>query len=89
MLANLLVLVLVFGFAGSALASAPDNPSAATRKIVVFQEWFVNETTQDNILEHTGAVKIKYLPLINAAVVLAGPANERALTQRAEVTGGC
>lgn len=83
--ASLLVLSLVFGFAGSALASAPDNPSAAVRKIVVFQDWFVNEAAQDEIVEHTGAIKIKHLPLINAAVVLAAPANERALAQRAEI----
>ncbi len=84
-LANLLILVLVFGLAGSALASGPDNPNAAARKIVVFQDWFVSEAAQDEITEHTGAIKIKHLPLINAAVVLAGPASEKALQQRTEV----
>jgi len=85
LLASLLIMVLVLSLAGQALAGRADNSSnAASRKIVVFQDW-VNEAAYDEILERTGAVKIKSLPLVNASVVLAGPASERALKQRAEV----
>ena len=84
-LASLFTLVLGFGLTGSAFASAPDNPNAAARKIVVFQDWLVNEAAKDRIIEHTGAIKIKHLPLINAAVVLAAPASEKALQQQAGV----
>lgn len=82
----LLISILVIGMAGQALASKPDrsNPNTASRKIVVFQNW-VNEAAYDEILQRTGAVKIKNLRLVNAAVVLAGPASEKALRQRAEV----
>lgn len=83
--AGMLILVSCFGAAVPAFANGPDNPNAAARKIVVFQDWVVNEAAQDRIIDHTGAVKIKNLPLINAAVVLAAPASERALQQRGEV----
>lgn len=85
-LARLLILALVFSSGGQAFASkSNNNPNAAARKIVVFQDWIVNEAVQDEILERTGATKIKHLPVINAAVVLASPASERALQARAEV----
>ncbi len=82
---SLLILVLSLGFAVPALASGSDNPNAAVRKIVVFQDWLANEAVQDQIVEHSGAVKIKHLSLINAAVVMASPASEKALQKRAEV----
>ncbi|MHB0938511.1 MAG: S8 family peptidase [Armatimonadota bacterium] len=51
----------------------------AARKIVIFQPDVVNAAAQDEILQRTGAVKVKSLPIANAAVVLAAPANENAL----------
>ena len=83
--ATLLIAALVLSLAGEAFAGVPDNnQNAVSRKIVVFHNW-INEAAYDEILEHTKAVKIKHLPLINAAVVLAGPASEKALRQRVEV----
>ena len=70
--------------AGQSFAAPQKASGEASRKIVVFQSW-VNEAAYDEILAHTGAVKIKNLRLINAAVVLAGRASERALRERAEV----
>lgn len=49
------------------------------RKIVVFEASVVNQAAQDNLVARTGAIKVKSLPIVNAAVVLAGPANEAAL----------
>lgn len=60
------------------------NPGPA-RKIVVFQENFVNQPAQDELIKRTGGVKVKPLPLINAAVVLAGPASLKALEAQASV----
>lgn len=66
------------------LAGAGDGTQArvasgAARKIVVFQQGVVNQAAQDEILQRTGAVKLKALPMINAVVVLASPANDHAL----------
>jgi subtilisin family serine protease len=62
-------------------AQSPDSsPGKTSRLIVVFRER-KGEAAQDQVLEHTGAVKIKHLPLINAAAVIADPAGEKALRQ--------
>ena len=53
--------------------------SGKGRKIVVFQENFVNQPAQDELVKRTGGVKVKPLPLINAAVVLADKASLKAL----------
>lgn len=55
------------------------------RKIVVFQETFVNQPAQDELIKRTGGVKVKSLPLINAAVVLADPASLNALKAESAV----
>ncbi|MEW6033353.1 MAG: S8 family peptidase [Chloroflexota bacterium] len=84
--ALLVLMALVLSLAGPALGKTADRPTEpAARKIVVFQDWIVNQAAQDILLDRTGAVKLKHLPLINAAVVLAGPSNERALQQMPEV----
>ena len=75
---TLSLLLMSFG----TLAAAPDN--AATRKIVVFQER-VAPAAQDALLSKAGAATIKSLPLVNAAVVMATPAAERALARFGEV----
>lgn len=83
----LAVSVVIAGIAlslvGTALISqaAPEVPKV--RKIVVFEDWFINEAAQDELVEHTGAVKIKHLGLINGmAVYLSSQAAERALEGR-------
>lgn len=55
------------------------NGGQQERKIVVFQETFVNQPAQDVLIKRTGGVKVKSLPLINAAVLLADPASLKAL----------
>lgn len=56
------------------------------RKIVVFQDWFVNEKAKEKVIEKFGGIKIKKLDLINGtAVYLPSKAAERALRERPEV----
>ncbi|MEN8615249.1 S8 family peptidase [Dehalogenimonas sp. THU2] len=66
------------------LAATSDNANIPVRKIVVFQEQ-VSQAAQDAILAKAGAGKIKSLPLSGAAVVMATPAAEKALSKFAEV----
>ena len=49
------------------------------RKIVVFQEKFVNEAAQSSLLKNFGAVKIKPLGLINGMAVYLPSQAEKAL----------
>jgi len=65
----------------SAAAAQGSGAGTAARRIVVFDTTVVNQAAQDQILARTGAVKVKTLPIANAAVVLAGPANEKALKE--------
>lgn len=80
----LLAAILVLLLCGQSFAAPEKSPGQAGRMIVVFKSW-VNEPDYDEILQRTGAVKIKNLRLTNAAVVLAGPASEKALRQQMEV----
>ncbi len=83
---SLLILILVFSMTGMAFASnSGDHPNSPTRKIVVFQNWSVDQVKKNQILKQAGVSKVKDLPLINAAVVLTGPDGEKALQQRLEV----
>lgn len=76
------LIALVLGSAVPAFAGGGDNAAkAGARKIVVFDVGVVNEAAQQTILERTGAAPLKSLPLVNAWVVLAGPASEKALEQ--------
>lgn len=51
-----------------------------SRKIVVFDEHFVNQAAQDKLISKIGGTKIKDLPLVHgAAVLLPNKASERAL----------
>ena len=72
----------LIGMVGNAFRS-DDLVDAANfgkeRKIVVFQENFVNQPTQDELVKRTGGVKIKSLSLINAVVVFADKASLKAL----------
>ena len=83
---SLLILILVFSMTGMAFVSnSGDNPNSPARKIVVFQNWLVDQAQKNQILKQAGVSKVKDLPLINAAVVLTGPDGEKALQQRLEV----
>lgn len=62
-------------------AIAQEHP----RKIVVFQETFVNQAAQIALLRNFGAVIIKPLPLINGLAVYLPPQAERALGGRPEI----
>lgn len=57
----------------------------APRKIVVFQENFVNEPARIGLLKGVGAVIIKSLPLIRAVAVYLPPQAERSLKGRPEI----
>ncbi|HOL21994.1 MAG TPA: S8 family peptidase [bacterium] len=57
----------------------------APRKIVVFQENFVNEIAQANLLKNFGVTIVKPLRSINGMAVYLPPQAERALLGRAEV----
>lgn len=82
----LLAVALVLSSAFPVLAGGGKESAASpSRLIVVFQDWVVNEAARGEIIARTGAEQIKDLPLINAAVVLAGPASGRALGQQAGV----
>lgn len=86
LLVGLLILALVFGTAIAAFASnASGNSKSPERKIVVFQDWLIEQLAKDKVLRHAGISKVKDLPLINAAVVLVDPDKEKALRQRPEV----
>ena len=84
---RLFLLVLLAGLVFGALtisvyAQQPDN---AARKIVVFQEDFVNEADQSALVKEHGAEKIKHLRLINGIAVRLPPQAESALLREAEV----
>jgi subtilisin family serine protease len=52
------------------------------RKIVVFEETFVNEAAKQALIKNFGAEFIKTLPLINGAAVYLPPQAEKALEKR-------
>ncbi|MHB9112888.1 MAG: S8 family peptidase [Thermoleophilia bacterium] len=78
-------------FAVLVAMSFPVMPVAAkespVRKIVVFDTNFVNEKTQDELIEKVGGVKIKNLNLINAkAVYLPNKDAEKALLGKSGIS---
>ncbi len=78
---GLLIALLVAGVVAPAAAQAP----GLERKIVVFQDRYVNAPAQEALLRAVGGVTVKPLPLINAwAVYLPAPA-VGALQRHAEV----
>jgi subtilisin family serine protease len=79
------VMVMILGFTAiAAKSSATVEPMS--RKIVVFQPGFVNETAKDELISRAGGVKIKNLDLIGGkAVYLPSKAAERALARQAGV----
>jgi len=82
--AALLVVMVAAALLGSILPASAQAPGPE-RKIVVFQEWVVNEPAQAAIVRGVGGVVIKPLPVINGmAVYLPSPA-VGALLRRAAV----
>jgi len=81
-LTSLLVGVL-FGLVTSPVIA--QTQQGAPRKIIVFQEDFVNEAAQAALIRNFGAVLIKPLGLINGMAVYLPPQAERALLGRSEV----
>lgn len=85
----MLSIFVLFGAAWVVLGIGPVSTTAAepmTRKIVVFQPWFVNQAAQDELINQVGGIKIKNLDLIGAkAIYLPSKAAERALNSRGEV----
>ena len=84
---KLLLMILVTG-SMAVLLNLPVSAQTANqipRKIVVFQENFVNEPAQIELLRGVGAVIIKPLPLIRAVAVYLPPQAERALEGRSEI----
>jgi len=84
---RLLLMILVTGFM-TVLLNLPVSAQTTNqipRKIVVFQENFVNEPAQIGWLRGAGAVIIKSLPLVNAVAVYLPPQAERALKGRPEI----
>ncbi|MCM8763797.1 MAG: hypothetical protein NC830_00290, partial [Candidatus Omnitrophica bacterium] len=78
-----LVTVIFLGFICTALYARSEQNEQ--RKIVVFQEGFVNEPGQNALLKNFGAVIIKPLRLINGMAVYLPPQAERALAGRSEI----
>jgi subtilisin family serine protease len=59
--------------------NAEATAAAANRKIVVFQEEFVNEAAREALMAQFGAESLKSLPLVNGRAVLLPPQAEKAL----------
>jgi subtilisin len=78
-----LIANVVLGFITLSLFAQP--PDGGPRKIVVFQEEFVNEAAKITLLRNFGAVIIKPLGLINGMAVYLPPQAERILLGRPEV----
>ena len=78
------VAVLLLLVSAGPVAAISDNGNGPNRKIVVFEKG-LSQAAQDNILGRAGAEKLKGLPLVNAAAVMATPPVERALARQAGV----
>lgn len=51
------------------VAASSKNDASPTRKIVVFEKWFVNEEAKNELVKRAGGVKIKDLDLIDGMAV--------------------
>lgn len=81
----LLILVSSFTFGLFAFSADAQPVNQIPRKIVVFQENFINEAAQILLLRGFGVTTIKPLRLINGMVVYLPPQAERALLGRREI----
>jgi len=78
-----LLVAVVFGLAVSAIIAQPEQ--GAPRKIVVFQDGFVNEPAQEGLVRRFGGEPLKPLPLVNGMVVYLPPPAEVRLGASPEV----
>lgn len=86
LLKKLSLLLLAFSFVGlTALSLNAEEPAGPPRKIVVFQENFVNEAAHTTLLNNFGAVVIKPLRIINGMAVYLPPKAKADLLARPEV----
>lgn len=81
----LLIFLLSFVFGGLTISVYAQQPDNAARRIVVFQNDFVNEAAQSALVKEHGAEKIKHLRLINGMAVHLPQQAESALLRRTEV----
>jgi subtilisin family serine protease len=79
-----LIVNLFLGFISMSLFA--QGPDVYSRKIVVFQEWFVNEASQRALLRNFGAVVNKPLRLINGMAVYLPKQAEEVLLHRHEIS---
>jgi subtilisin family serine protease len=79
-----LIVNLFLGFISMSLFA--QGPDVYSRKIVVFQEWFVNEASQRALLKNFGAVVNKPLRLINGMAVYLPKQAEEVLIHRHEIS---
>jgi subtilisin family serine protease len=79
-----LIVNLFLGFISMSLFA--QGPDVYSRKIVVFQEWFVNEASQRALLKNFGAVVNKPLRLINGMAVYLPKQAEEVLLHRHEIS---
>lgn len=83
---KLSLLILAFSFVVSMSFSLnAQGPQDLPRRIVVFQQNFINEAAQIALLRNYGAAIIKPLRLINGMAVYLPPQAERALLGRPEI----
>jgi subtilisin family serine protease len=76
---SLALLALALALVVPALAAGP--PDGAARKIVVFQETFVNQPAQEALVAKFGGTVIKPLPIVNGYAVLLPPPAVKTLLQ--------
>lgn len=79
---SILLLSAMIFFGGIVLNGKTSGKEIKERKIVVFEENFVNESAQDELISKTGGVKVKSLKLVNSAVLLGDPASVKALKDK-------
>ena len=75
----------VLSLVGMSLVSQAASEPLKVRKIVVFDENFVNEPTREALVKNFDGIVVKNLPLINGMAILLSPKVERALAQQAGV----
>ena len=75
----------VLSLVGMALVSQAAPEPLKVRKIVVFDESFVNELAREALVKNFDGTIVKNLPLVNGMAVLLLPKAEKALSQQAGV----
>lgn len=81
---KLFAVLMALGLVG-ALTLSLAGAAAGPKRLIVVCSNAVNQPACEALVERTGAVRIKSLPMVNAVVALAGPASERALQGNPQV----